>query len=226
MLNEIQKEDQPALDSLIEENKRIAKEAEEEKKLLIAKIKKLEDKFISTPFELPQEYKKERNIRQQKLSFMQQNYQKLEDEVKEMREQLVQLRRKYKAASKEIFQMENQHEKERQIIQEEFTEVKMQNVMLRSVLNVLFTEKQLKNIMSLGHWQSSNKFKLPAFYFKDRHTLAFPCEEGQNEQPVSSSSSKTDAKEHSVDKYHTTTTSFGARINGGQVGKGFVSRRK
>lgn len=63
MLNEIQKEDQPALDSLIEENKRIAKEAEEEKKLLIAKIKKLEDKFISTPFELPQEYKKERNIR-------------------------------------------------------------------------------------------------------------------------------------------------------------------
>lgn len=38
---------------------------------------------------------------------MQQNYQKLEDEVKEMREQLIDLRRKYKAASKEIFQMEN-----------------------------------------------------------------------------------------------------------------------
>jgi len=51
--------------------------------------------------------------------------------------------------------------------------------MLRSVLNVLFTEKQLKNIINLGHWQN-NKFKLPTFYFKDRHTLAFPCEEDQN----------------------------------------------
>lgn len=51
----------------------------------------------------------------------------------------------------------------------------MENSMLKSVLNVLFTEKQLKNIISLGHWENNSKFKLPTFYFKDRHTLAFPC---------------------------------------------------
>jgi hypothetical protein len=47
--------------------------------------------------------------------------------------------------------------------------------MYKGVLNVLFTEKQLKNIISLGNWEGEN-FKLPTFYFKDRHTLAFPCE--------------------------------------------------
>lgn len=57
----------------------------------------------------------------------------------------------------------------------------MDNIMLRSILNVLFTEKQLKNIMSLGHWESHNKFKVPTFYFKDRNTLAFPCEDDENE---------------------------------------------
>ena len=51
--------------------------------------------------------------------------------------------------------------------------------MLKSVLNVLFTEKQLKNIMALGQWQG-HRFKLPTFYFKDRHTLAFPCEDDEN----------------------------------------------
>ncbi len=49
--------------------------------------------------------------------------------------------------------------------------------MLKSVLNVLFTEKQLKNIIGLGVWEAENRFKLPTFYFKDRHTLAFPCED-------------------------------------------------
>lgn len=44
---------------------------------------------------------------------MTKNYKNLEDEVKEMKDQLEELRKKYKAASKEIFQMENQHEKER-----------------------------------------------------------------------------------------------------------------
>jgi hypothetical protein len=66
----MQKEDQPALDTLIEENKRIKNEAEDEKKDLIGKIKKLEEQLISAPNLLPQEYKKERNIREQKLSFM------------------------------------------------------------------------------------------------------------------------------------------------------------
>ena len=51
--------------------------------------------------------------------------------------------------------------------------------MLKSVLSVLFTERQLKNIVGLGEWQVG-KFRLPAFYFKDRYTLAFPCEEDQN----------------------------------------------
>ena len=37
---------------------RITKEAEDEKKELIEKIKKLEEHFISTPVELSTEYKK------------------------------------------------------------------------------------------------------------------------------------------------------------------------
>ena len=47
--------------------------------------------------------------------------------------------------------------------------------MLKGVLGVLFTDKQLKHIMSLGEWEQG-RFKLPEFYFKDRHTLAFPCD--------------------------------------------------
>ncbi len=47
--------------------------------------------------------------------------------------------------------------------------------MYKGVLNVLFTQKQLKNIISLGNWEGE-KFKLPTFYFKDRYTLAFPCD--------------------------------------------------
>lgn len=154
---------------------------------------------------------------------MTKNYQNLEDEVKEMKEQLADLRKKYKAASKEIFQMENQHEKEREIIQEEFQEIKMDNIMLKSILNVLFTEKQLKNIMSLGQWESPNKFKLPTFYFKDRHTLAFPCEDEENELPRTA---KMDARDKSMDKYQTTTTSFGGKASGSHLGKGIVFRRK
>lgn len=62
---------------------------------------------------MPQKYKEERNIREQKLSFMEKNYKSLEEEVSGMKELLNDLRKKYKAASKEIFQMENEHEKER-----------------------------------------------------------------------------------------------------------------
>ena len=29
--------------------------------------------------------------------------------------------------------------------------------------------------MTLGNWEGE-KYKLPKFYFKDRNTLAFPCE--------------------------------------------------
>ena len=50
MLTDMQKEDQPALDTLIEENKRIKNEAEDAKKELIGKIKKLEEQLISTPY--------------------------------------------------------------------------------------------------------------------------------------------------------------------------------
>ena len=59
----------------------------------------------------------ERNRREQKLSFMERNYKNLEEEVKEMRDLLTELRRKYKNASKEIFQLENEHEKEREKIE-------------------------------------------------------------------------------------------------------------
>ena len=85
MLTDMQKEDQPALDTLIEENKRIKNEAEDEKKELIGKIKKLEEQLISTPYQLPQSYKKERTIRQQKLTFMEKNYKSLQEEVKQMK---------------------------------------------------------------------------------------------------------------------------------------------
>jgi|JI10StandDraft_1071094.scaffolds.fasta_scaffold882127_1 hypothetical protein len=140
-----------------------------------------------------------------------------------MREQLSEFKKKYKAASKEIFQMENEHEKEREIIQEEFEEVKIENTMLKSVLNVLFTEKQLKNIISLGQWENA-KFKLPTFYFKDRHTLAFPCEEEENEIPRTA---KMDSRDRSMDKYQATATSFGAKPSGGTaLGRGLVFRRK
>lgn len=101
----MQKEEQPSVDHLMEENRRIAKQAEEERKELISKIQRLEEQFISTPYELPQKYKEERNIREQKLSFMEKNYKSLEAEVRDMKELLDDLRRKYKAASKEIFQM-------------------------------------------------------------------------------------------------------------------------
>lgn len=92
-----------------------------------------------------------------------------------MRELLTDLRRKYKNASKEIFQLENQHEKERQQIYEQNQNLIKENVVFKSVLNILFTPKQLTHIISLGNWQDDDTFKLPAFYFKDRHTLAFPC---------------------------------------------------
>jgi hypothetical protein len=40
---------------------------------------------------------------------MEKNYKSLEGEVSEMKDLLNDLRKKYKAASKEIFQMENEH---------------------------------------------------------------------------------------------------------------------
>lgn len=69
-----------------------------------------------------------------------------------MKSLLDELRKKYKAASKELFQMENDHQKQREIIKEQFDEVKTENTVLKSVLSVLFTEKQLKNIIGLGSW--------------------------------------------------------------------------
>jgi hypothetical protein len=52
---------------------------------LISKIKKLEEQFISTPYQFSQNYKDENNIREQKLSFMEKNYKNLEAEVQEMK---------------------------------------------------------------------------------------------------------------------------------------------
>lgn len=47
--------------------------------------------------------------REKKLSFMEKNYKNLEQEVREMKVLLTELRKKYKNASKEIFQLENEH---------------------------------------------------------------------------------------------------------------------
>ena len=110
---------------------------------------------------------------------MEQNYRNLEEEVGEMRGLLADLRYKYKEASRELCQREGEHEQEQEVVREELAQAKKENVMLKGVLNVLFTEKQLKNLIGLGQWDQG-RFKLPPFYFKDRHTLAFPCEQDEN----------------------------------------------
>ena len=141
-----------------------------------------------------------------------------------MKDLLNDLRKKYKAASKEIFQMENEHYKERELIKQESEEIRRENIVFKSILSVLFTEKQLKNIIGLGTWEGDNKFKLPTFYFKDRHTLAFPCDDTENDLSYEAPRPN---KERSHDKYQTTATSFGARINGGHSSsKGTLIPRK
>lgn len=85
---------------------------------------------------------------------------------------------------------------------------KRENLMLKGVLGVLFTDKQLKNLMGLGEWEQG-RFKLPAFYFKDRHTLAFPCEEEENQ---THSEQRNALHSRSKDKYQSTATSFGAKV--------------
>ena len=49
--------------------------------------------------------------------------------------------------------------------------------MFKSILKGLFTNKQLNSVISLGNWEGKNTFKLPSFYFKDKQTLAFPCDD-------------------------------------------------
>lgn len=121
--------------------------------------------------------------------------------------------------------MENDHEKERELIKEEFEEIKRENVVFKSILGVLFTDKQLKNIIGLGSWEGEHRFKLPTFYFKDRHTLAFPCQDAENDL---SYEAPRGGRERSQEKYQSTATSFGARINGGQCAssKGSVIGRR
>jgi chromosome segregation ATPase len=99
------------LDSIKEENRRIAKEHEKEKNQLMSKINNLQKQLISSSPEVSKSYIEEREKREQKLTFMEQNYKNLEEEVKQMRGLLSELRRKYKNASKEIFQLEIEHEK-------------------------------------------------------------------------------------------------------------------
>lgn len=72
----MQKDDQPQMDLLKEENKRIAKEAEKDKKELIIKIKRLEEQLIFTPEQIHQRSQKDR---ESKLTLMEQNYKNLED---------------------------------------------------------------------------------------------------------------------------------------------------
>lgn len=95
----------PEISQLKEENQKLSKLAEEQKKELLSKIKNLEEQLISSPNELSQKLLNERKKREQKLSYMESNYINLEQEVKEMRELLTDLRRKYKNASKEIFEL-------------------------------------------------------------------------------------------------------------------------
>ena len=99
-----------------------------------------------------------------------------------MRELLTELRRKYKNASKEIFQLENEHEREREKIEEEYDQMNKENIIYKSVLSILFTPKQLNNLISLGTWEEEACSKLPTYYFKDRHTLAFPCGEEEGKE--------------------------------------------
>jgi hypothetical protein len=74
---------------------------------------------------------------------------------------------------------------EKSMVHEQFEQIKRENLMLKSVLGVLFTDKQLKNIIGLGNWENDTKFKLPLFYFKDRHTIAFPCDENNENDEIS-----------------------------------------
>jgi chromosome segregation ATPase len=77
----------------------------------MSKINNLQKQLISSSPEVSKSYIEEREKREQKLTFMEQNYKNLEEEVKQMRGLLSELRRKYKNASKEIFQLEIEHEK-------------------------------------------------------------------------------------------------------------------
>lgn len=54
--------------------------------------------------------------------------------------------------------------------------------------------------------------------------MAFPCEENENEQ--STEHPKSNNKERSSDKYQTTATSFGARINHSSSKGSIVPRKR
>ena len=51
-----------------------------------------------------------------------------------------------------------------------------ENTINKAVIDTLFTEKQFQHLVSLGSWEEEVGFKLPAFYFKDKNTLAFSYE--------------------------------------------------
>ena len=86
------------------------------------------------------------------------------------------MKRKYRMAAKEIFELEKVHEEEKERLGQEYLKVSKENMINRAVINTLFTEKQFQHLVSLGSWEEDVGFKLPAFYFKDKNTLAFPYE--------------------------------------------------
>ena len=112
------------------------------------------------------------------------NYQQLESEVEEMRVLLKDMRRKYKVAAKEIFELEKEHEEEKEYLTNRFHQLNRENMVNKAVIGTLFTEKQFQHLITLGSWAregDGESFRLPPFYFKDKNTLAFPYEsKGEN----------------------------------------------
>lgn len=90
----------------------------------------------------------------------------------------------------------------------------------------MFTEKQLKNVIGLGVWETESKFKLPSFYFKDRNTLAFPCDDDESEFANECEISKDCGRGRSYDRHQVTATSFGAKVGGKSSSKGHLYSRK
>lgn len=95
-------------------------------------------------------------------------------------------------ASKEIFELEKEHEEEKNNASDQYRQMKRENIINRAVLGALLSEKQYQNIVATGQWESEEVFKLGPAYRKDSSASPFPYDitNGRLEPSVDKKDSK------------------------------------
>ena len=143
-------------------------------KQLKAKEKELAQQYIQMQTKLKKQKKKEMALiedalkKEEEMLLIEKGYQNIQEELKDNRRMIGDLRAKYKAALDEIKDLQKEHQSEKEELLDDMRNSNMELDFYKKVVEMLFKESQIDYLRNKSQWDDENRiWNIPVFKLQD-----------------------------------------------------------